>query len=58
MYQALLAHEIGHVLLPDHSHSPVGIMRATWEDRIVNVPGFTDEQGATMRALLAAANGR
>ena len=50
----VLAHEIGHVLLPADSHSASGIMRGTWEGRIVNVPNFTDDQGAAIRSLLAA----
>ncbi len=25
-----LAHELGHVLLPDHGHAPDGLMRASW----------------------------
>ena len=53
-----LAHEIGHILLGADSHSPSGIMRATWKERIVTVPGFTDEQGSTMRGLWAGANGQ
>ena len=56
LFGMALAHEIGHILLPADSHSPSGIMRATWEGRIVNVPGFTDEQGATIRRLLVSAN--
>ena len=27
-----IAHEIGHVLLSSSSHSPAGIMRASWQD--------------------------
>jgi hypothetical protein len=54
---AVLTHEVGHVLLGAEGHSPSGIMRATWEGRVVNAPGFTIEQGMTMRTLLAAASG-
>jgi hypothetical protein len=49
----VLAHEIGHTLLPVNGHSPSGIMRATWEGRIVRLPGFTEAQAATIRSRLA-----
>jgi hypothetical protein len=51
----VLTHEVGHVLLGADSHSPSGIMHADWYGRIVDVPGFTAEQGTTMRSLLATA---
>ena len=53
----VIAHEVGHLLLPAFSHSPSGIMRAHWQGRISEVPRFTSEQGTTIRALLMAANG-
>ena len=49
---AVIAHEVGHILLPPGSHSPSGIMRATWYGCMLSVPGFTDDQGMTMRHLL------
>ena len=52
---AVMTHEVGHLLLPAFSHSPSGIMRARWDERIVRVPDFTVEQGMTIRALLATA---
>lgn len=52
----LLAHEIGHVLLPANGHSTSGVMRGTWDGRIVRVPGFTKAQAATIRSLLTVAN--
>ena len=30
---AVIAHEIGHALLPGHPHSKAGIMRPEWEAR-------------------------
>jgi hypothetical protein len=27
---AVIAHELGHLLLPTHAHAPAGIMRADW----------------------------
>ena len=52
-----LAHEIGHVLLPPPSHSPTGIMQASWEGDAIRhaVAGdiaFTDRQAALMRNRL------
>jgi len=52
----VLAHEIGHLLLPAYSHSPLGIMRADLEGSLVRIPNFTDEQGAAIRGRLAAAH--
>jgi hypothetical protein len=51
----VLAHEVGHLLLPEFSHTSLGIMRATWEGRIARVPGFTDAQATRIRALLTSA---
>ena len=50
---AVIAHEVGHLLLPDFSHSPTGIMRPHWNGRIVRVPDFTVDQGNTIRTRLA-----
>jgi hypothetical protein len=55
---AVIAHEVGHLLLPAFSHSPLGIMRAHWEGRLVHVPSFTADQGTTIRTMLAAASAR
>ena len=55
---AAVAHEIGHLLLPYHAHSPSGLMRATWVSKDFQDLGrgwllFTPEQGALMRSRLA-----
>lgn len=50
----VLAHELGHVLLPEYSHTPSGLMRATWEGRIARVPGFEPSQATTIRETLMA----
>ena len=50
---AVIAHEVGHLLLPDFSHSPIGIMRPHWNGRIMRVPDFTVDQGNTIRTRLA-----
>ena len=30
VFACTLAHELGHVLMPDHPHAPEGLMRASW----------------------------
>jgi len=52
----VIAHEIGHVLLPEYSHAPSGLMRAEWDGRIVTIPGFLPTQTQTIRALLGIEN--
>ena len=54
----VVAHEVGHILLPAYSHSPSGIMRANWEGRLIDIPGFTKVQAATILMRLAADTGR
>ena len=49
----VIAHELGHVLLPEYSHSPSGLMRATWGGRLVYVPPFSAAQAEAIRATLA-----
>jgi hypothetical protein len=51
----VLAHEVGHMLLPEYSHAPSGLMRATWDRRIVHVPDFMPAQAATIRTMLTSA---
>jgi hypothetical protein len=53
---AVLAHEVGHLLLPEYSHARSGIMRAKWNGRIGSLPGFLPAQAATIRRLLTIAN--
>lgn len=48
----VLAHEIGHVLLPGAGHSPAGIMQASIELLTLAPLRFTAEQGAFMRSRL------
>lgn len=49
----VLAHEVGHLVLPVRSHSTTGIMRADLDIR-ATLPGFTPQQGETIRTLVAA----
>jgi hypothetical protein len=48
----VMAHELGHVLLPEFSHVRSGLMQPTWQGRIVNVPPFLPAQASTIRELL------
>jgi hypothetical protein len=50
----VLAHELGHMLLPEYSHSRGGLMRAQWYGRILDVPNLTRAQAATIRSQLSA----
>jgi hypothetical protein len=52
----VIAHEIGHLLLPA-GHSSSGIMRAQWYGQIIVVSGFTSDQGASIRRFFAARSG-
>jgi hypothetical protein len=50
----LIAHELGHLLLPAPSHSSIGIMRERWEDQdfkrmVEGTMSFTSEQAVLIR---------
>jgi hypothetical protein len=50
----VMAHEIGHLMLPDGSHSGSGLMRADWNIKELHRPlhsafEFTSSQGEAMR---------
>jgi hypothetical protein len=49
----VLAHELGHLLLPEYSHAPAGLMAAERAGRIFVVPDFLPQQAATIRAMLS-----
>jgi hypothetical protein len=54
----ILAHEIGHLLLPSDAHSIDGIMRAEWDDRqlqlaTTSILDFTQEQAQRIRDRLS-----
>lgn len=51
----VLAHEIGHVLLPGAGHSPTGVMRAAVEVRMLAPLRFTNQQSEAMREHLRPA---
>jgi hypothetical protein len=48
----VVAHELGHVLLPRDSHSPTGIMSARADVWSRAVRYFSNEQGAAIRSFL------
>ena len=50
----VLAHEIGHQLLPNQGHSRDGIMRADVNYSAADAPGFADDQAASIQTLLSA----
>ena len=50
----IVAHELGHVLLGESSHSREGIMRADLEPTRTAGKGFTNAQAAAIRARLNA----
>ena len=49
----VIAHELGHVLLPANSHSPSGIMRGNIDLAQENPDRFTRDQALAIRAVLA-----
>jgi hypothetical protein len=52
----VIAHEVGHLVLPENSHSPTGIMSAAIDLRPTATPAFTPEQTAAIRVALRSAN--
>ncbi len=51
----VIAHEVGHLVLPEYSHSDQGIMRANVGVRSKSDREFTTEQAAVIRSILLAA---
>ena len=49
----VIAHELGHVLLPPNSHSLHGIMRGNIDVGLENPARFTADQARVIRATLA-----
>jgi hypothetical protein len=51
----VIAHEVGHLLLPGNAHSPTGLMQAQWDTALVHNAArgsltFTEVQAARIRA--------
>ena len=51
----VLAHELGHLILPEYSHASDGLMGPLFPDRIKDVPLFVPAQAAMLRTVLSAA---
>jgi hypothetical protein len=49
----VIAHEVGHLLLPPGSHSRYGIMRADLDVGYANPNRFTDDQATFLRSALS-----
>lgn len=55
MLAYVIAHEVGHLLLPGHGHSPTGLMQAGWDRALLHDAAtrsltFTEAQAARIRA--------
>jgi hypothetical protein len=55
MLAYVIAHEIGHLLMPGNAHSPTGVMQAEWARALVRDAArgsltFTEAQAARIRA--------
>jgi hypothetical protein len=48
----VLAHEVGHMLLPVYRHTTSGLMRPYWEGRIAAIPDFLPSQVDEIRSRL------
>jgi hypothetical protein len=60
LFGYVLAHEIGHLLLPFGSHSPNGIMSRDWDNAQLRAAdrgalSFTNDQAKLIRATVSAA---
>jgi hypothetical protein len=51
----VLAHELGHVLLPENSHTDAGIMRPTLSGPVFTLPRFAPAQAMTIRSAVLRA---
>ena len=54
----VLAHEVGHQLLPRQGHADSGIMRPSVNYRASAPPTFTETEAAAIRALLSEAHAK
>ena len=52
----VVAHEVGHHLLPGDAHSAIGIMRVNVSYNPLASPEFTAEQGASIRGRVMRSN--
>jgi hypothetical protein len=49
----VVAHELGHVLLPEYSHVKDGLMRPDIRGQVRHIPDFLPAQASTIRTLLS-----
>jgi predicted SprT family Zn-dependent metalloprotease len=57
----VMAHEMGHLLLPANSHSQSGVMHADWDSEqllrmVKGLLQFTPEQGELIRSHVSSAH--
>jgi len=52
----VIAHEVGHLLLPENGHSAIGVMTAALNLNRSAFVAFTPEQRATIRQVIASGN--
>jgi hypothetical protein len=52
----VIAHEVGHLVLPENSHSATGIMSAGLDMRAAAIPAFTRQQETAIRQTLTSRN--
>jgi hypothetical protein len=52
-----MAHEVGHLLIGDHSHAPAGLMAAGWYPLERRLQTFTPEQAQLIRLRARATGG-
>ncbi|MFN7917078.1 MAG: hypothetical protein U0Q55_17165 [Vicinamibacterales bacterium] len=56
----IISHEVAHLLMPDRSHSPIGLMRAHWtpaEFRLIQQRHFSPAEGSAIRQSLRLIDG-
>jgi hypothetical protein len=53
VFGIVLAHEVGHLVLPEWSHAEVGIMSAHLVPRSFGAKRFTEAQAETIRRMIA-----
>ncbi len=56
MLGRVIAHEVGHLVLPENSHSATGIMSAGLDMQATAIPAFTREQEAAIRQTVTSGN--
>jgi len=47
----VMAHELGHALLPEYNHTRTGLMQARWKGPLHLIPDFTPAQAAAIRSV-------